>query len=313
MCVLEKLIALKPPFTSGSFCLIIGIPSFGMVAIRDKHGIRPLSFGMNEQNDYLVSSETCSFNHTDFNYVNDIQPGETIYFTKFEKKHYVYKNLDQEKIEFKPCLFEYIYFSRIDSQFNSITIYKFRKLLGELLGKKLNRKKFDIIVPVPETSRSYAHSISNLLSIPLQEAIILNRYVNRTFIVENKNDISEKIKQKFSIIEEIVKDKNLLIVDDSIVRGNTSKAIVSQLKKYGAKHVCFASAAPKVYNSNKYGIHIEKKEELLTSIAKSDKDQDLAEYIGVDDIFYTELDDVINLVKNLNPSIRKLEVSMFEK
>ena len=298
----------------GSFSLVIGIPFFGLVAIRDKKGIRPLSYGVNLDHEYLVSSETCSYGHTDFNFVRDIEPGETIFFSELGKKHYQFSKSNHE-IErlFKPCLFEYIYFSRIDSQFNNISIYEFRKALGELVAKNLKSKKFDIIVPVPDTSRSYAHSISNILNIPLQEAIILNRYVNRTFIIEHKDDISEKIKQKFSIIGEVVKNKDILIIDDSIVRGNTSKGIISSIKKHNPKSVCFASAAPKVYNSNQFGIHIEKKEELLTSIAESDKNIDIAKYIGIDEIFYTDLNDVINLVKNMNPSIQQLEVSMFEK
>lgn len=298
----------------GSFSLIIGIPYMGLIAIRDKNGIRPLSYGTNKQNDYLVSSETCSYGHTDFNFVRDIEPGETIFFSQLGKKHYQFSTSNHEKERLlKPCLFEYIYFSRIDSQFNNISIYEFRKALGELVAKNLKSKIFDIIVPVPDTSRSYAHSISNVLNIPLQEAIILNRYVNRTFIIEHKHDISEKIKQKFSIIGQIIKDKNILVIDDSIVRGNTSKGIISALKEHNPKRVCFASAAPKVYNSNQFGIHIEKKEELLTSIAESDKDIALAKYIGVDEIFYTDLNDVIDLVKNMNPSIQQLEVSMFEK
>ena len=296
----------------GSFSLIIGIPFVGLIAIRDKHGIRPLSYGTNKQNDYLVSSETCSFNHTEFNYVNDIEPGETIFFNKLEKKHYQFSNSEENKVKlFKPCLFEYLYFSRVDSSFNNISIFNFRRLMGELLGKKLKSKKFDIIVPVPETSRSYAHSLSNFLNIPIQEAIILNRYVNRTFITEDKNDICEKIKQKFSVIGEILKDKDILILDDSIVRGNTSKGIISLIKKYNPKSVCFASAAPKVFNSNNFGIHIEKKEELLTSIADSYDNSDLAKYIGADEIFFTEIEDVIELVNNLNSSIQQLEVSMF--
>ena len=299
----------------GSFSLIIGIPYMGLIAIRDKNGIRPLSYATNEKNEYLISSESCSYNHTNFNFVSDIEPGETVFFSQLEKKHYQFSISDQEKIQkFKPCLFEYIYFSRIDSQFNNIPIYKFRKLLGELLAeKKLNSKKFDMVIPIPDTSRSYAHGISNYLNVPLQEAIILNRYVNRTFIIEHKHDISEKIKQKFSIIGEIITDKDILVIDDSIVRGNTSKGIISALKKHNPKSISFASAAPKVYNSNNFGIHIEKKEELLTSIAESDKDMDLAKYIGVDEIFYTDLKDVIDLVKSMNPFIHQLEISMFEK
>ena len=179
---------------NGSFCILVAIPSFGIIAIRDKCGIRPLSYGINKENEYLISSESCSFNHTDFSFVKDVQPGETIWFNSNEKKHFQYEKENKKKIDiFTPCLFEYIYFSRIDSYFNNISVYKFRFLVGQLLAKSINCSNIDYIIPTPDTSRTYAYGLSKSLNIPIQEAIVLNRYVNRinskynwTLIIHNR-------------------------------------------------------------------------------------------------------------------------------
>ena len=174
-----------------------------------------------------------------------------------------------------------------------------------LLKEKIN---VDFIIPTPETSRVYAYGISNIMNIPIQECIIKNRYINRTFIIENKENISKNVKRKFSIINEIVKDKNVLLIDDSIVRGNTSRNIISLLKEAGVKSVIFGSAAPKIINSNEYGIYIEKKEELISYRNTNDL---IAYTIGAKKIFYNELKEIIKLINNLNSSINNLEISMF--
>lgn len=288
----------------GSYSLLLIIKDFGLVAIRDKYGIRPLSYGINENNDYLISSETCSFNHTKFSYIQDISPGETIWFNNNGKQHFVINNP-----LIKPCLFEYIYFSRFDSYINHISVYKFRIMLGKLLNKYIDIKNIDCIIPTPETSRIYAYGLSEVMKVPIEEAIVLNRYVNRTFIGENKNDISSKIRQKFSIIGELIKDKNVLILDDSIVRGNTSRGIIELLIKEKPKNIYFASASPKIYDTNKYGIHIENKTELITY--KNKNDDEIAKFIGVNKVFYSDLKDVLNLVYELNNEIKNMEVSMF--
>lgn len=292
----------------GSFCILLSIQNFGLVAIRDKNGIRPLCYGKNNNNDYLISSETCSFNHTNYDYINDVEPGETILFNNSEQ-HYTYRNQITKKILFKPCLFEYIYFARTDSIINNISVYNFRYLTGKLLGKHTKHLNIDYIVPTPETSRTYCYGLSNILNIQIREAIILNRYVNRTFIIENKNNIIEKVRQKFSIIRELVEGKNILLLDDSIVRGNTSKGIVQMLKSHGANNIYFASAAPKIYSPNNFGIYIEKKEELVSYSNKTNKE--IAEYIGVKEVIYNSLNDVVNIVKKLNNNIQNMETSMF--
>ena len=185
----------------GSFSLLLAFQDFGIVAIRDKQGIRPLSYGKNKNGEYLISSESCSFNHTDFTYVSDVKAGETILFHQNGKKHYsFFQNSEVLQTYFKPCLFEYIYFSRADSHINDISVYQFRFQLGQALGKYITAKNIDYIVPTPDTSRIYAYGLSSVTNIPIQEAIVLNRYVNRTFIGENKQNIRSKIQQKFSKI-----------------------------------------------------------------------------------------------------------------
>ena len=293
---------------TGSFSIIMYIEDFGLIIMKDKFGIRPLIYGSNKNNDILVSSESCSLNNVlSYHVIDEVNAGETIVFNnRMEKYKYQHKfsNL-------RPCLFEYIYFSRLDSIVNNISIYNCRYELGKLLGKVMMKEKenIDFIIPTPETSRIYAYGMSEIMNVPIQECIIKNRYVNRTFIIENKDKIQENIKRKFSIIREIVKGKNVILLDDSIVRGNTSKNIIKLLKSNGAKNVIFGSASPKIFSTNKFGIYIEKKEELITF--KNKTDENIANSIGANKIYFNNLDDVINLINNFNLKINKMEVSMF--
>ena len=292
----------------GSFSIIFSIDNYGIVAMKDKRGIRPLIYGKNENNDYLISSESCSLNNVlNYKHIRELNPGETIIFPLNEKNEIIYQ---YNNIDFSPCLFEYIYFSRLDSILYNISIYQFRYKLGELLGKKLLFVKInvDFIIPTPETSRVYAYGMSNIMNISIQECIIKNRYINRTFIIENKNKISENVKRKFSIIKEIVQNKSVLLIDDSIVRGNTSRNIINLLKEANVKNIIFGSAAPKITNSNQYGIYIKKKEELISF---KNNNEIIANIIGANKIFYNDLNETIKLINNLNSSIKNMEISMF--
>lgn len=294
---------------NGSFSIIFSINNYGIVCMKDKRGIRPLVYGKNKNNDFLISSESCSLNNVlDYYNMKELNPGETIIFPINNKDEIIYQ---YKNVNFSPCLFEYIYFSRLDSILNKISVYHFRYKLGELLGKILIKENInvDFIIPTPETSRVYAYGISNVMNIPIQECIIKNRYINRTFIIENKNNIHKNVKRKFSVIQEIVKNKSVLLIDDSIVRGNTSKNIIKMLKDAEAKTIIFGSAAPKIINSNKYGIYIENKEELISF---KNTNKLIAKTIGADKIIYNELEDIIKLINNLNSSIVNMEVSMFQ-
>ena len=270
----------------GSFSIIMFIEGYGMVVMKDKYGIRPLVYGKNKEGDILVSSESCSLNNVlDYQLIKEVDAGETIVFTNnFKIFNYKYKDS-----VLTPCLFEYIYFSRLDSIVNGVSIYNSRYELGKLLGKMLIKQNInvDFIVPTPETSRIYAYGMSEIMNIPIQECIIKNRYINRTFIIENKNKIKENIKRKFSVIKEIIRGKNVILLDDSVVRGNTSKNIIKLLRENGVNEIIFGSAAPKIFNTNKFGIYIEDKKELVTYNNKTSKA--IANSIGADEIYYNNL------------------------
>ncbi len=294
----------------GSYSLILYIRNFGLILLKDKNGIRPLVFGKNNNNDILVSSESCSFNNI-LNYkVNrEIECGETLILKiNGEIIQNIYKNSS-----LSPCLFEYIYFSRLDSMLYDISVYNFRFNLGKLLGKIIleNNLDIDFIIPTPETSRVYAYGLSNYTKIPIQECIIKNRYINRTFIIKDKKNIELNVKRKFSVIKELLNDKKVLLIDDSIVRGNTSKNIINLLKEGGTSKIFFASAAPKIYNTNQYGIYIEKQNELITY--KNHDNKNIAKSIGADMIFYNNLYETLNLIKLMNNNIKNMEISMFKQ
>lgn len=292
----------------GSYSIILAIEGYGMIAIKDKKGIRPLIYGKNDNNDILISSESCSINILNYTIIKDVEAGETIVY-KNDGGYYNYIQMDRN---YSPCLFEYIYFSSIDSILYNISIYNFRYLLGQLLGKEILKKnlQIDFIIPTPETSRIYAYGLSNITNIDIQECIIKNRYINRTFIMDDKSKIKDNINRKFSVIKEIVRDKNVLLIDDSVVRGNTSKKIIRLLRKSGVKNVYFCSAAPKILNENNYGIYIESKKELITYTNKNDAS--IANAIGANLIVYNTLEKVTNLIKTINPDIQEMELSMFD-
>ena len=290
----------------GSYSIIMCIKNFGLVAIKDINGIRPLVYGRNENNDILISSESCSLNNVlEYKLIREVNPGETIIFNDNEEFNYQGKN------SMMPCLFEYIYFSRLDSVLYDISIYNFRYLQGRMSGEEILKENLsvDFIIPTPETSRVYAYGMSAVTGIPIQECIIKNRYVNRTFIDENKRNIKKSIKRKFSVIHEIVKGKNVILVDDSVVRGNTSREVINLLKESGVKNVYFCSAAPKINNANHFGIFIEKKEELITY--NNDTNEKIAHSIGASKIYYNDLNDTVKLINSLNKNIINMEVSMF--
>ncbi len=290
----------------GSFSIIIMIRDFGLISFRDKYGIRPLVYNLNKNN-IIISSETCSFNEN--SKYNNIENGEMII---------VDMNLNLKKYrlfndELKPCIFEYIYFSSQESYINDILVYNFREKVGQkmanIIKSSINSKLIedvDIIVPIPLTSIISANIISDILNKPLKYAVIKNRYTYRTFI-NNGKDIINNIK-KIKIIQELVRNKNVLLVDDSIVRGNTSKYIINELRNAGVKKIYFVSCSPPVRFPNIYGIHIPSYEEL---IAHNKSNEEIKDILNLDDLFYLSLNDVLNVLKELNPKIKNFEDSTF--
>ena len=288
----------------GSFSVLIIIKNFGLVALRDKNGIRPLLMSEVVNDTVCFSSES---NALGINNYKDLQAGEVVICRKFNNQFTISTRVYEDSA-LSPCLFEYIYFANNDSVLDKILVYQARYKMGELLADNINKNDFDFIVPVPESGRIFAYAIANKLGLPIHEAIVKNRYVDRTFIMTDKNTIKKNIKKKLSLIGQILKNKRILLVDDSIVRGNTSKHIVKALRKIGAQSICLLSAAPKIVNVNNYGIFLPNKEEL---VAFQRRDGELEREIGCDKIIFNDLNETIDCLRQLNPTILNFETSMF--
>ena len=290
----------------GSYSLSIIIEGYGIIIHRDCKGIRPLIWG-SKQNNHVIASESSSLSLLNFPIKRDVLPGETIIFKQNKEPiHY-----QTHSNTLSPCLFEYIYFSRQDSTIDQINVTKARLAIGSLLGEKILKQNLDIdiIIPVPDTSMTFALGIQSILKIPIGEGFIKNRYVDRTFIMQNHDIIRTNIKRKLSPNPFIIKDKNILIIDDSIVRGNTSKHIVEQSKNCGAKKIYFGSCAPIISNINNYGIFIPTKTELI-SYKKTINDME--KILNVDKLIFNDLHLIVELLKNFNFNIKNFETSMFQ-
>tara|TARA_Y100000389_G_scaffold188243_1_gene210604 strand:- start:2248 stop:3624 length:1377 start_codon:yes stop_codon:yes gene_type:complete len=293
----------------GSFSLIIIIEDFGMVVIRDKNGIRPLIWGTN-QKENIICSESSVLNILGHDVVRDVKPGENLVFKlDGNVSSHIYSNS-----LLTPCLFEYIYFARCDSIIDGINVLDSRIQIGQLIGNKikntLNYNDIDVIVPVPDTSITFANGIQDILKKPMRYGLIKNRYIDRTFIMKDGKMIRKNIHRKITGNEYVFKDKTVLIVDDSIVRGNTSKHIINIVKKFKPKKIIFASCSPVIRNTNQYGIYIPTKTELISY----NKDvTEIQQELGVDHLIYNDLDSIIKTLKNINPKINGFETSMFKE
>lgn len=287
---------------SGSFCVIIMIHDYGMVCFRDKFGIRPLVYCENGES-LTIASETVSL-PSNQEYKN-VANGEVLIFTKNMQKY-------SDRSHFaplRPCLFEYIYFASAESYINDILVYEFRERVGEEMSKIIDKSilnEIDVVVPVPVTSIVAATSLSTKIGKPLKHAIVKNRYTHRTFI----NEGSEIVKnvEKIKIIGQLVKQKNVLIVDDSIVRGNTCRHIIHELRKAGVKKIMFACCSPAIRFPNRYGINIPSFDEL---VAFQRSEQEIQRELDIDHLYYLPIENVISIVHDLNPSIHHLEQSCF--
>lgn len=297
----------------GGYAVIAMIAGHGMLAFRDPFGIRPLVLGKRESpkggTDYAVASESVALAHLDFTLVRDLQPGEVI-FIDFEGNLHTYPCTGNALLT--PCLFEYVYFSRPDSVVNGVLVYQARLDMGITLAEKVKKEiqePIDVVMPVPDTSRPIALQLAQHLGIPYREGLIKNRYIGRTFIMPGQAVRKRSIKHKLSTVEIEFRNKSVLLVDDSIVRGNTSCEIVQMARLAGAKRVLMASAAPEVRYPNIYGIDMPSKEEL---IANGRTVKEIAEAIGVDGLFFQDLQELIKVIRRLNPNIKDLDTSCFD-
>ena len=287
----------------GSFNCICLIENYGLLCFKDKYSIRPLILGKKGEN-YIISSESISITSIDYDIINDIYAHDILIFTD---KLTIYPS--QTSTYFKPCIFEWVYLAREESTMYGVNVYQSRVKMGEYLAEKIRKiidiDQIDCIIPVPDTSKPVALEISKQLKKPYFEAITKNRYVNRTFIMDSQKKRKKNIKRKLNVIQHLIQDKNILIVDDSIVRGNTIKYIVDLLKEYQVKKIFIAISSPKIINTNHYGIDIPTKEELLCF---QKTNQEIEKDLSVEKIIFQDLNDLeesmSSVLQNKSPKYR---------
>ncbi|MBR3482181.1 MAG: amidophosphoribosyltransferase [Neisseriaceae bacterium] len=297
---------------SGAYAAVALIAGYGLLAFRDPFGIRPLILGKRRNAlggfDYSVSSESVSFSATGFEIVRDIAPGEAV-FIDFSGS--LKAQICTDASQLCPCLFEYIYFARPDSVIDGVSVYQARLEMGAILAQKVKTElphDIDVVMPIPDTSRPSALELARHLGLPYREGLIKNRYIGRTFIMPGQAVRKKSVRQKLSPIDCEFAGKNVLLVDDSIVRGTTSREIVEMARLSGAKKVYLASAAPEVRYPNVYGIDMPTKAEL---IANGRTPQQIAAEIGADGVVFQDLAQLVQCVAKLNPAIQGFDTSCF--
>lgn len=296
----------------GAYATVALIIGNGMVAFRDPNGIRPLVFGKRETEkgvEYMVASESVALDACDFQFVRDVAPGEAIYFTEDGQ---LFSKQCAENPTFNPCIFEYVYFARPDSTIDKISVYASRVEMGKKLGNKIKQEwldeDIDVVIPIPETSCDTALQIAQTLDLPYRQGFVKNRYIGRTFIMPGQEQRKKSVRQKLNAIGAEFKGKNVLLVDDSIVRGTTSEQIIDMARASGAKKVYFASAAPEIRFPNVYGIDMPSATELIAHGRELD---DICELIGADKLIFQTIDDLKEAVATANPDIKNFETSVF--
>lgn len=297
----------------GAYAVVAMIAGFGMVVFRDPHGIRPLVIGKNEDKngvEWIVASESVAIEALGFQVVRDVAPGETVLVTT--QGEFLSQGFAIPQV-FAPCIFEYVYFARPDSIMDGTSIYETRLKMGEFLANKVKRQfshlKIDVVVPIPDTSRPSALQLAHQLGLPYREGFIKNRYIGRTFIMPGQATRKKSVRQKLNAMPLEFKGKAVLLVDDSIVRGTTSREIIQMARDAGATAVYFASASPPVRYPNVYGIDMPTRAELL---ANGRTDEEIAREIGADAVIYQDLSDLIAAVKAVNPHLQHFDASCFD-
>lgn len=298
----------------GAYACVAMIIGHGLVAFRDPFGIRPLVIGKrqlsNGKIEYMVASESVALDILDFELMRDVEPGEAIYITQAGQL-YSYQCVDNPS--HYPCIFEYVYFARPDSFMDGISVYQARILMGQKLGQKIAKEwkdiDIDVVIPIPETSCDSALEIARILNKPYRQGFVKNRYVGRTFIMPGQNARRRSVKRKLNANRIEFEGKNVLLVDDSIVRGTTSKEILDMARAVGAKKVYLASAAPEIRHPNVYGIDMPVANELIAYKRTLD---DIAKNIGADKLIFQNLDDLIDAVCEQNPVIKHFDCSVFD-
>jgi len=297
---------------SGGYAVVALIVGHGVVAFRDPNGIRPLVLGKREANDshdYMVASESVALDVLQYERVRDLRPGETVYIENGGKLHC---REPRGPVRHTPCIFEYVYLPRPDYIIDKVSVYKARLRMGEQLAGKIVREfpdhDIDVVIPIPDTSRTAALQVAYHLGVKYREGFVKNRYIGRTFIMPGQAERAMSVRRKLNAIDLEFRKKNVLLIDDSIVRGTTSKQIIKLAREAGANKVYFASAAPPVRYPNVYGIDMPAASEL---IANGRDVEEIEKIIGADRLIYQDLHGLIRSVKHDNSSITEFDTSCF--
>jgi amidophosphoribosyltransferase len=296
----------------GAYAVVVMIAGVGILGFRDPHGIRPIVFGERKTesgSEFMIASENVALDVLGFDMIRDIEPGEAVFI---EESGILHTKQCSPLVDHCPCIFEYVYFARPDSIIDDIQVYKARLRMGEKLADKIIREwpdhDIDVVIPIPDTSRTAALQLANRLGVKFREGFIKNRYIGRTFIMPGQQMRKKSVRQKLNAIDLEFEGKNVLLVDDSIVRGTTSEQIILMARDAGAKKVYFASAAPPVRYPNVYGIDMPAAQEL---IAHNRTEEEICQAIGADKVIYQDLDDLIEAVRRGNRNIKHFDTSCF--
>ena len=297
----------------GAYAVVAMVVGVGIVAFRDPCGIRPLVYGTKKSassTSHMVASESVALDVLGYERVGDILPGEAILIDTGGKVH---RSICANQTVHAPCIFEYVYLARPDSILDDIPVYQTRIHMGERLGQRLKQEweghDIDVVIPVPDTSRTVALEMARVLKLPYREGFIKNRYIGRTFIMPGQAQRKKSVRQKLNAIASEFAGKTVLLVDDSIVRGTTSKKIIELARDAGAKKVYFASAAPPVCYPNVYGIDMPSSAELVANNRTNDQ---ICDELGADKLIYQTLDDLVTAVIQCNPKIKEFDTSCFD-
>jgi len=296
----------------GAYAVVSEIAGYGMLAFRDPNGIRPLCLGRSDTEAgtaWMVASESVALAGSGFEFVRDVAPGEAVFIDQTGR---LVAHQCADNPQRSPCIFEYVYFARPDSLIDGVSVYGARLRMGEYLADKVSKTlrlgDIDVVMPIPDSSRPAAMQLAAHLNLNYREGLIKNRYVGRTFIMPGQAVRKKSVRQKLNTIGMEFKGKNVLLVDDSIVRGTTSRELAEMVRAAGANKVYMASAAPPVRHPNVYGIDMPTQQEL---IAHGRDEADIAQLIGVDALVYQDLSAMQQSVSDLNPALTRFEASCF--
>ena len=297
----------------GSINVVSIITGHGLLAFRDRHGIRPLTLGSRKNSDgtkdYMITSESAAFSSSNYDIERDLKPGEALFISKDGEMH---TKICSDNTALTPCLFEYVYFARPDSVIDGVSVYQARQNMGVKLAEKIKKNipdnDIDVVIPIPESSITSGTKVAECLNKEVIYGFVKNRYVGRTFIMPEQEMRRRSVRRKLNPINDEFKNKNVLLVDDSIVRGTTMKEIVNMCYRAGANKVSVASSSAEVKFPNVYGIDMPAKSELVASNRSL---EEIKEFIGCDNLVYQDLTDLVESVLELNPQLDGVENSIF--